>query len=98
MQEDEIKILKYQVISIDKIDTPEGMPDGDWYCYVIGFGNSKIDGKKPGTLRSVTQHAEAIAEDLNLRSQSKKSVYAPKQNQNNNNKVVVSENTENKGL
>jgi len=92
MLEDETIIIKYQVISIDKIDTPEGMPDGDWYCYVIGSGNSKIDGKKPGTLKDVTQHAEAIAEDLNLRSQSKKSVYAPKQNQNKNNKVV-SENT-----
>lgn len=92
MQEDEIKIVKYQVISVDKIDTPEGMPDGEWYCYVIGYGKSKIDGKKPGTLKDVTQHAEAVAEDLNLRSQSKKSVYAPKQNQNKNNKVA-SENT-----
>lgn len=88
MQEDEIKIVKYQVISVDKIDTPEGMPDGEWYCYVIGYGKSKIDGKKPGTLKDVTQHAEAVAEDLNLRSQSKKSVYAPKQNQNKNNKVT----------
>lgn len=75
-------IVKYQVISVDKIVTPTGMPGGDWYCYVIGHGNSKIDGKKPGTLKNVTEHAEAIAEDLNLRSQNKKSVYAPKQNQN----------------
>jgi len=91
----ETKIVKYQVISVDKIDTPDGMPDGNWYCYVIGYGNSKIDGKKPGTFNDVTQHAEAIAEDLNLRSQSKKSVYAPKQNQNKNTKVapVVPENT-----
>ena len=92
MQEDEINIVKYQVISVDKIDTPEGMPDGDWYCYVIGYGKSKINGKKPGTLKNVTQHAEAIAEDLNLRSQNKKSAYAPKQNQNKNTKVA-SENT-----
>ena len=88
MPEDEIPIEKYKVISIDKIDTPEGMPEGDWYCYVIGYGKSKIDGKKPGTLKNVTQHAEAIAEDLNLRSQSKKSVYAPRQNQNKNNTVT----------
>lgn len=88
MQEIETLIVKYQVISIDKIDTPEGMPEGDWYCYVIGYGRSRIDGKKPGTLKDVTQHAEAIAEDLNLRSQNKKSVYAPRQNQNKNTKVA----------
>ena len=92
MPEDETNIVKYQVISVDKIVTPEGMPGSDWYCYVIGYGKSKIDGKKPGTLKNVTQHAEAIAEDLNLRSQNKKSVYAPKQNQNKNTKVA-SENT-----
>jgi len=89
MHEDEITALKYQVISVDKIITPEGMPDGDWYCYVIGYGNSIIDGKKPGTLKNVTQHAEAVAEDLNLRSQNKKSVYAPKQNQNKNNNITT---------
>ena len=92
MHEDETNRVKYQVVSVDKIITPEGMPDGDWYCYVIGYGNSIIDGKKPGTLINVTQHAEAVAEDLNLRSQNKKSVYAPKQNQNKNTKAI-SENT-----
>ncbi|MDH5369396.1 MAG: hypothetical protein OEW99_05190 [Gammaproteobacteria bacterium] len=92
MYEDETNRVKYQVVSVDKIVTPEGMPDGDWYCYVIGYGNSIIDGKKPGTLKNVTQHAEAVAEDLNLRSQNKKSVYAPKQNQNKNTKAI-SENT-----
>lgn len=89
MLEGETLIVKYEVISIDKIDTPEGMPEGEWYCYVIGYGRSKIDGKKPGTLKDVTQHAEAIAEDLNLRSQSKKSVYAPRQNQNKNTTKVA---------
>lgn len=88
MPEDETLVVKYQVISIDKIDTPEGMPEGEWYCYVIGYGKSRIDGKKPGTLKNVTQHAEAIAADLNLRSLNKKSVYAPKQNQNKNTKVA----------
>lgn len=92
MLENEPDIVKYQVISVEKIVTPEGIPAGDWYCYVIGFGNSKIDGKKPGTLNDVTRHAEAVAEDLNLRSQNKKSVYAPKQNQNKNTKAA-SENT-----
>ena len=84
MQENENIAVKYQVLSISEIDTPEGMPDGNWHCYVIGYGKSKIEGKKPGSLKDVTQHAEAVADDLNSRSQSKKSVYAPKQNQNKN--------------
>ncbi len=88
MSEDQTTIEKYKVISIDKIDTPDGMPEGDWYHYVIAYGKSSIDGKKPGTLKNVTQHAETIAEDLNSRSQSKKSVYAPKQNQNKHNTVA----------
>ena len=82
MSEDENIVVKYQVLSINEIDTPNGMPDGNWYCYVIGYGKSRIEGKKPGSLKDVTQHAEAVANDLNLRSQSKKSVYAPRQNQN----------------
>lgn len=88
MLEGETLIAKYEVISIDKIDTPEGMPGDDWYCYVIAYGKSRIEGKKPGTLKNVTQHAEAVAEDLNLRSQSKKSVYAPRQNQNKSTTVA----------
>ena len=92
MLEAETLIVKYQVLSIDKIDTPEGMPEADWHCYVIGYGKSRINGKKPGSLKDVTQHAEAIAEDLNFRSKSKKSVYAPKQNQNKHN-VVAAEKT-----
>lgn len=88
MTEDVKPIEKYNVVSIDKIDTPEGMPEGNWYHYVIAYGKSTIDGKKPGTLKNVTQHAEAVAVDLNLRSQGKKSVYAPRQNQNKNNTVA----------
>ncbi|MDH5600559.1 MAG: hypothetical protein OEY78_04555 [Gammaproteobacteria bacterium] len=88
MPENETIIVKYQVLSIDKIDTPEGLPEDDWYCYIIGYGKSKVEGKKPGTLNDVTRHAETVAKDLNERSQSKKSVYAPRQNQNKNNKVV----------
>lgn len=89
MLENEKNIERYKVMSVDKIDTPDGMPGEDWYCYVIGYGKSKIDGKKPGTLKDVTQHAEAVAEDLNLRSQSKKSAYAPKQTQNKKQETSV---------
>ena len=36
--------LNYDLISVEKIDTPNGLPGDDWYCYVIGQGASKIEG------------------------------------------------------
>lgn len=67
----------YRVVSVEKTDPPEGMPDGSWYRYVIGQGRSKIEGFKPGSLKAVTLHAETVAEDLNARSaRGGKSVYA----------------------
>lgn len=58
---------KYRVMSVKKTTTPEGLPDGDWYRYVIGQGLSKIEGLRPGTLKTVTEHANSVAEDLNAR-------------------------------
>lgn len=74
-------IEKYHVISVDKIATPEGMPGNNWYRYVIGYGNSTIDGTKPGTLSGVMEHAESVVNDLNIRSKSPRSSYAPRQTQ-----------------
>ena len=67
---------KYQVISVEKAEPPEGMPEGTWHRYVIGHGRGKIDGIKPGSLSSVTRHAEAMADDLNERAKSGGSYYA----------------------
>jgi hypothetical protein len=58
----------YKVAMVKKITTPEGMPGNNWHRYVIRRDKSEIEGMKPGTLDSVTQHAESVAEDLNLRS------------------------------
>jgi hypothetical protein len=58
---------KYRVMTVTKITPPEGM-SGMWHHYVIGEGNSRIDGKRPGTLQAVTHHAETVAETLNLRA------------------------------
>jgi len=58
----------YMVVKVKKIPTPEGMPGNNWHRYVIRCDKSEIEGMKPGTLNSVTQHAESVAEDLNLRS------------------------------
>ena len=67
MQEDDTDLNEYQVITVEKTLPPTGAPDVKWHRYVIGKGISKIEGKKPGSLQAVTQHAEAIAENLNLR-------------------------------
>jgi hypothetical protein len=58
---------KYRVMSVKKTATPDGLPDGDWYHYVIGQGRSKIEGLRPGTLQTVTEHANSVADDLNER-------------------------------
>ncbi len=78
MQEDNIDILKYHVVTVEKITPPEGMPGDNWHRYVIGQGNSRIEGKKPGTLKAVTQHAETVVEDLNSRKGRGSSTYAPR--------------------
>lgn len=59
--------IKYRVMSVKKTATPEGLPDGNWYRYVIGQGRSKIEGLRPGTLKTVTDHANTVAKDLNDR-------------------------------
>ena len=67
MLEDDTKENEYCVEMVEKTMPPEGAPDVKWHRYVIGKGISRIEGKKPGSLQAVTQHAEAIAENLNLR-------------------------------
>lgn len=76
---EDVKKNKFQVVSVEKTEPPEGMPAGNWYRYVIGQGGSKIDGLKLGTLKTVTEHAECVAEDLNTRATKGTSTYAPRQ-------------------
>jgi len=59
---------KFRLISIEKTDPPEGMPGDSWYRYVIGQGTSRIEGKRLGTLKAVTLHAEEYAENLDTRA------------------------------
>ena len=70
---------KYTVVTVEKTQHPEGMAGDNWYEYVIGYGRSRVVGKKPGTLRAVTEHAETVAEDLNARARRGGSTYAPRQ-------------------
>ena len=57
----------YHVTSVEKITTPEGMSGNNWYQYIIGEGKTRVVGKIAGTLKEVTAHAEAQAEQINAR-------------------------------
>jgi len=59
---------KYVLISVEKTDAPEGLPGSNWHEYIIERGSSQIVGKKPGSLKVVTEHAKAMILDLNERS------------------------------
>lgn len=82
-QEATTKVAKYQVVSVEKIEPPEGMPEGSWHRYIIGHGRSQIEGLKPGTLKAVTLHAETVASDLNERTGKGGSTYAPRKQKTN---------------
>ena len=89
--------VHFFVESINKISPPEGMTGDDWHSYIIGYGASKIEGKKPGSLTSVTQHANTVVEDLNARADIKNNnTYAANKNSANKiaaNKVAAEKNT-----
>jgi len=70
--------LKFRVITVEKTVAPEGMPGDNWHLYVIGQDSSRIEGKKPGSLKAVTLHAETVAQDLNERTGRGGSTYAPR--------------------
>lgn len=67
VDEDKVMTAKYRVMTVTKTSPPEGMT-GVWHRYVIGEGNSRIDGKRTGTLQAVTQYAKSVAETLNSRA------------------------------
>ena len=64
---DESNKNQYQVTTVEKTTAPEGMLGDNWYHYVIRRGKQVIDGKKPGSLKAVTEHAESVAELINSR-------------------------------
>ena len=68
--------LKYQLVSIEKTNPPEGMKDGDCYRYVICRGRSEIVCIRSGTLQAVTEYAEDFAKSLNNRASTGYSTYA----------------------
>jgi hypothetical protein len=75
---DDSDINEYNVVTVEKTTPPEDMQGDNWHRYVIGKGSSRIEGKKPGSLHDVTQHAETVVEDLNSRKAKGGSMYAPR--------------------
>ncbi len=71
-----MEITPYKIESVETIDPPEGMPDGEWCRYTIGQGHSKIVCIRPGSVETVTQHAEDYAKELNERFISGSSPYS----------------------
>lgn len=82
MHESDTKEESYHVVEVTKSSAPKGMTGDDWHLYVIGRGDSVIEGKKTGTLKDVTEHAEELAERINARSDKNGvtyvSTYAPR--------------------
>ena len=67
---------QFKVVSIEKIDPPTAMAEGEWYQYVIHHESSSIEGKRSGSLQSVKKYAEEYAQTLNQRAQFGYSAYA----------------------
>lgn len=67
---------RFEIERIEKCPPPDGMPDGDWYQYVVGQQGSQITGYKSGTLKSVTAHVEEFIAGLNDRTAKGYSPYA----------------------
>jgi hypothetical protein len=58
----------YRVVSVKKTSDPALKKPGDWYCYTIVGGKSRITGLHRGTLAEVTEYAEECAAGFNMRS------------------------------
>jgi len=67
---------KYNLVSVEKIDTPKDMPAGNWHRYVIERGNSTMKGMQSGSLLEVKKYAEDFVEGLNERGVTGSSTYA----------------------
>lgn len=69
---------QYQIISVEKTEPPEGMPEGNWHRYVIERGGSTIQGYQLGTLKSVKAYVEGFVKELNERTVGGFSGYGPR--------------------
>jgi len=69
-------IKRYYLVTVEETPPPQDMPEGDWYRYVVSYGDSEINCVRGGTLKEVTLHAEDFVKNLNIRSTMNYSGYA----------------------
>lgn len=64
---------QFEVVSVEKVDTPGGAQGGDWHRYVMASGPAQIMGYHRGTPEEVADYAASCAENFNLRNATGKS-------------------------
>ena len=69
-------VKKYSLVTVEITPPPEDMPEGNWFRYIVSYGDSNINCVRCGTLKEVTRHAEDFVENLNARSTTGYSGYA----------------------
>jgi hypothetical protein len=78
--------FEYAVISVYKTTAPSDIDDELWHKYIVGRCNACLICKSRGTLEEVTEHAEKLAFDLNLRRNIIPGSYGRNLNLNDNRK------------
>jgi len=68
----------FELVSVEKTDSPRGGSGDTWYNYVLDNGRSKIVGTQQGSLKSVTAYATQYATELNARTLACQSVWSPR--------------------
>lgn len=68
----------YRLVEVTKTQVPQDTSGQTWFRYVLDNGNSQITGKRSGSLKTVTAYATQYAAQLNARSATGNSVWAPR--------------------
>ncbi len=63
----------YEIVSIQRAESPPDAEDSNWYRYVIAFeGTDTIHGCRRGSIKAVTSAVEEIIVQLNERHTKKR--------------------------
>jgi len=58
----------YEIVSIQRTESPPGAEGSNWHGYVIAFAGTKtVHGFRQGNLKDVTSAVEELVEQLNER-------------------------------
>ena len=62
----------YEIVSVQRAETPAGAEGSDWHRYEIAQGANRIHGHRQGNLEAVTSAVEEIVTQLNERQLGKR--------------------------